>query len=529
MIELKSELKKLDLEAKGQIHRNLDIDVLLQKAVERNEGVLNRSGALTVKTGKYTGRSPNDRFIVDSPNVHEDINWGKVNVPLSEEKFNLLYKKIINYLSQKEEIFIFDGFAGADKKYTLPVRVINEQAYQNLFIRHMLRRPTAQELEEHTPNLTVIAAPGCMADPEIHGTRSETFIVLHLEKRIILIGGTQYCGEIKKSIFTVLNYHLPKNGVLSMHCSANIGEKNDVVLFFGLSGTGKTTLSMDPSRRLIGDDETCWSEKGIFNIEGGVYAKCINLTREREPLIYDAMKRGSVVENVVMDPQTREYYFADASITENTRAAFPMEFVSKAERSGIGDHPQTIIFLTADAFGVLPPITRLNTEQAIYHFVSGYTSKLAGTERGIIEPQATFSSLFGEPFMPLKPIVYASLLRDRINRYKPRIFFINTGWSGGSYGVGERIKIKDTRRMVTAVLSGELDNVEYRHDDIFNLDVPQTCPGVDAKMLNPINTWLDKNEYIKKAKELATMFNKNFAKYNNIPDEVINAGPRPSP
>jgi phosphoenolpyruvate carboxykinase (ATP) len=523
---VKEQLREFNIEAKGEVHRNLDVNTLLKKSVERKEGVISKTGSLTVTTGKYTGRSPNDRFIVDTPDVHDEIAWGKVNMPLSEEYFDKLYEKITKHMSGLDELFVFDGFAGADKKHTLHIRVVNEFSSQNLFIHQLLRRPNKEELESHDPKLTILAAPGCIADPESDGTNSEAFVVINLKKKVVIIGGTSYAGEIKKSIFSVMNYFLPKKGVLPMHCSANMGKDSQTALFFGLSGTGKTTLSADENRILIGDDEHGWSENGIFNFEGGCYAKCIDLSKENEPQIYNAIRDGALVENVVMDPKTLEYDFADNSLTENTRAAYPLEYIPNSEVSGVGGHPKTIIFLTADASGVMPPVAKLDPTQAMYHFMSGYTSKLAGTERGITEPVATFSSFFGEPFMPLKPMVYANLLKQYLEKYNSSVFLINTGWTGGPYGTGERISIKDTRKMVTAALNSDLDSVEYEHHEIFNLDIPKSCPDVESKILKPQNTWESLQAYEKKANELAALFQKNIEKFSDVTDEIKKSGPK---
>ena len=520
-----TQLKQLGIEFKGKLHNNIAVDELLKKSLEQGEGELSKTGALTVKTGKYTGRSPDDRFIVDEPSVHDQINWGKTNVPITIEHYNKLYEHIANHLSEAEELFVFDGFVGADPKHSLSVRVVNELAYHNLAIRQLLRRSTSGELISDDSGFTVLVAPNCKADPEMHGVNSEAFIVINFKERIILIGASRYSGEMKKSLFSVMNYLLPKKDILPMHCSANIGKDGATALFFGLSGTGKTTLSADPNRKLIGDDEHGWSDDGIFNFEGGCYAKCIDLTRENEPQIFDAIKTGAVVENVVMDPKTKEYDFTDSSMTENTRAAYPVDFIPNAELSGMGGHPKTIIFLTADAFGVLPPIAKLNHEQAMYHFMSGYTSKLAGTERGIVEPQATFSAFFGEPFMPSKPMVYSTLLKQYIAKYGADVFLINTGWSGGPYGIGKRMPIKLTRAMVTAALDGELESVEYQKHPLFNLDMPKTCPGVPPKILDPINTWEDKRSYETQAKELAELFKDNFEKFKEAPEAIQSAGP----
>jgi len=509
-------LESLGIIAPGRVHRNMSVPGLVQRALERNEGTLSDAGALVVTTGKYTGRSPYDRFVVDEPSCHDDIDWGNVNVPISSEKFDGIYNRITAYL-QGREIFIFDGFAGADTDYRLPVRVINELASENLFVHQLLLRPTQQELDTFEPNFTILCAPGFKCIPEVDGTNSQATIILNFAKKMIIIAGSRYAGEIKKSIFSVMNYLLPKKNVLTMHCSANIGKKGDTALFFGLSGTGKTTLSADPERKLIGDDEHGWSDHGVFNFEGGCYAKCINLSRENEPQIWNAIKFGTLVENVIMDVKTCELNYNDGSLTEN---------IPNCELSGMGGHPSTLIFLTADAFGVLPPISRLSREQAMYHFVSGYTSKLAGTERGIVEPQTTFSTCFGAPFMPLLPSVYATMLGKKIDEHGSNVYLINTGWSGGKYGVGKRISIKYTRAMVAAALNGELDQVKFELDPIFNVFVPTECPNVPSELLNPRNTWTNKLEYDKAAKDLATRFVKNFNKYQNMPRNIIDAGPR---
>ncbi|MEM2901095.1 MAG: phosphoenolpyruvate carboxykinase (ATP), partial [Thermoplasmata archaeon] len=404
--------------------------------------------------------------------------------------------------------------------------VINEFAWQNIFVQQLFIRPTEEELATHKPEFTVVCTPNMRAIPEIDSTKSEAAIMVNFDKKIVMIVASGYAGEMKKSIFTIMNYLLPKKGIFPMHCSANVGKDGETALFFGLSGTGKTTLSADPNRRIIGDDEHGWTPEGIFNFEGGCYAKCIKLRKENEPQIWEAIKFGAVLENVIVDPVTRKIDFDDASLTENTRAAYPVEYIPGAVIPGLGKHPKTVIFLTADAFGVMPPIAKLTKEQAMYHFLSGYTSKLAGTERGITEPQATFSTCFGAPFMPMRPIVYAKMLGECITKHNSNVFLINTGWSGGPYGVGKRISIKHTRAMVTAALDGKLDNVKYRKDEIFNLLVPEECPGVPPEVLNPRNTWKDPKEYDKAAKELAVRFVKNFAKFKDIPKEIIEAGPK---
>ena len=513
---MKAYIESLGIIAPKAVYRNLTPAQLVEHALARGEGKLANTGALVVTTGKYTGRSPNDRFVVDTPAIHDDIDWGKVNVPISPEKFEGIYNRMMAYL-QGRDIFVFDGFAGADEKHHLPVRVINELASQNLFIHQLLVRPTAEQLADFVPGFTVIAAPGFKCIPEVDGVNSEAAILVNFDKRMVVIAGSQYAGEIKKSVFSVMNYLLPKQGVLSMHCSAN----GDVALFYGLSGTGKTTLSADPNRMLIGDDEHGWSDTGCFNIEGGCYAKCINLSKENEPQIWDAIKFGSLVENVIMDDETREFDFADATLTENTRVGYPVEYIPNCVIPGVAGHPKTVIFLTADAFGVLPPVSRLDKNQAMYHFVSGYTSKLAGTERGIVEPQTTFSTCFGAPFLPLHPSFYAEMLGKKIEEHDAKVYLVNTGWAGGKYGVGSRMKLKYTRAMVTAALNGDFDHVEYKHHEIFNVDVPQSCPHVPDEIMNPRDTWADKE-----ANKLAAMFEENFAtKYPNIAQHIVDAGP----
>lgn len=518
-------LEKLGIIAPKAVYRNLSVPALVEKALQANEGTLSETGALVVNTGKYTGRSPDDKFVVDYPSIHDEIAWGKVNVPMAPETFDKIYNKMTAYL-QGRDIYIFDGFAGADPKYTQRFRIINELASQNLFIHQLLIRPEKEQLENFEPDFTIIAAPGFKCIPEIDGTNSEAAIIVSFEKKMVIIAGSQYSGEIKKSVFSVMNYLLPKNGVFPMHCSANIGADGDTALFFGLSGTGKTTLSADPERMLIGDDEHGWSDNGIFNFEGGCYAKCINLSKENEPQIWNAIKFGALVENVVMDPETRVFDFNDGSLTENTRVGYPVEFIPNAAIPGVGGQPKTVVFLTADAFGVLPPIAKLDKDMAMFHFVSGYTSKLAGTERGITEPQATFSTCFGAPFLPLDPSVYAEMLGEKVASSDAKVYLINTGWSGGSYGVGKRMSLKYTRAMVTAALTGALDNVKFELDPIFNVYVPTECPNVPAEILNPKNTWADKAEYDKTAKMLAARFTENFKKYTHMPENIVKAGPK---
>ncbi|BBM35159.1 phosphoenolpyruvate carboxykinase (ATP) [Pseudoleptotrichia goodfellowii] len=521
-------LEKLGIINTGKVHRNLSSTELVEIAVSKGEGKLSKTGALVVTTGKYTGRSPEDKFIVDTPGIHDSIAWGKVNRPIEKEKFNAIYGKLISYL-QNREIFIFDGLAGADPVCRKKFRIINELASQNLFIHQLLIRPTAEELANyHMQDFTIIAAPGFKCNPKIDGTHSEAAIILDYEAKIGIICGSQYSGEIKKSVFCVMNYLMPKQDVLPMHCSANIDPvTGKTAIFFGLSGTGKTTLSTDPNRKLIGDDEHGWSNHGIFNFEGGCYAKCIDLKEKYEPEIFHAIKFGSLVENVIMDSNTRELDFKDRTLTENTRVGYPINYIDNAQIPGVGGIPSVVIFLTADAFGVLPPISRLDQNAAMYHFITGFTSKLAGTERGVTEPQPTFSTCFGEPFMPLDPSVYAKMLGEKIERYNTKVYLINTGWSGGPYGIGKRMNLKYTRAMVTAALNGELDSVEYIHDETFNVDVPQSCPGVPSEIMNPADTWDNKEAYDVYAKKLAKMFKENFEnKYPNMPENIVNAGPK---
>ncbi|MBE1440734.1 phosphoenolpyruvate carboxykinase (ATP) [Paenibacillus sp. OAS669] len=511
---------------KGTMHRNASADALIEHALLRKEGQLASTGAFAVTTGKYTGRSPKDKFIVEEPSVMEHIAWGAVNQPMSQVHFEKLYAKAMDYMKARE-LFVFDGFAGADEEYRLPIRVINERAWHNLFVRQLFIRPTEEELAAHKPEFTVIAMPGLKAEPELDGTNSETFIVVSFERRVVLIGGTEYAGEMKKSIFSVLNYLLPFQGVFPMHCSANVGEKGDVALFFGLSGTGKTTLSADPDRRLIGDDEHGWSNRGVFNFEGGCYAKCIGLTKEKEPQIWAAIKKGTVLENVVLDAETGEADYSDNSLTENTRAAYPIDFIENALIPGTAGHPGVIIFLTADAFGVLPPISKLTKEQAMYHFLSGYTSKLAGTERGVTEPEATFSSCFGAPFLPLRPSAYAEMLGNKIDEHQAKVYLVNTGWSGGSYGVGQRMKLSYTRAMVTAALNGSLEQAQFTPDPIFGVGIPDRVEGVPSEVLQPRTTWADTEAYDAKARELASRFIRNFEKFADASEAIRGAGPKP--
>lgn len=517
-------LEELHISTSKKIFRNLSAASLVENAVKRGEGILAESGALVVNTGKYTGRSPKDRFIVRQDSINGLINWGDVNLPIEEDVFNKLFDKVTKYLSDKD-LFVFDGYVGAMEEYKMNIRVVNEYASEALMSTQLFRRPCEEELKNHCPEFNVVVAPGFKANGKEDGVNSEAFIIINFDKKIILIGGTQYSGEIKKSIFSVMNFLLPLKGVFPMHCSANIGEDGDTAVFFGLSGTGKTTLSADPDRKLIGDDEHGWCDKGIFNFEGGCYAKTIKLDKEKEAQIYNALRFGALLENVVLDENNRPL-FDDDSLTENTRGAYPVEYIDNADLSGVGQHPNTVVFLTADAFGVIPPISKLTKEGAMYHFMSGYTSKLAGTERGITEPKATFSACFGEPFMLMKPTVYAKLLGEKIINHNTEVYLVNTGWTGGEYGTGKRMNLNYTRAMVKAALEGKLKDVEYELDEIFNLYVPKVVPNVPQEILNPKNTWVDKEKYDLKAKELAKQFHKNFQKFGEVSEDIKKAAPK---
>ena len=478
----------------GRIQHNLPPASLIEVAIRKREGMLSLTGALTVNTGKYTGRSPDDRFIVDDEITHNTVDWGKVNHSLSQEKYELIFDRLKDHLDKKE-YFVFDGFVGADTAVRLPIRVLTDKAWQCLFATQIFVRPTANELQTFQPEFSLISVNDFKANPEREGTKSETFIIINFTKKMIIIGSTSYAGEIKKAMFSVMSYLLPAKGIFPMHCSANVGQDGDAALFFGLSGTGKTTLSADRERYLVGDDEHGWSQNGIFNFEGGCYAKCINLKKENEPQIWNAIRFGAVMENVVVNQNTRIADFNDGGITENTRVVYPLEFIPDSIIPSLAPHPRVIIFLTADAFGVMPPISKLTREGGMYHFMSGYTSKLAGTERGITEPQETFSQCFGAPFMPLSAGRYAQMLGQKILSHNTKVYLINTGWYGGPYGVGKRINLNYTRSMVRAVISGLLENESFEHHDIFNLDIPTACPGVPPEILNPANTWPDKEKY----------------------------------
>ena len=505
------------------IHCNLSQKEWKEQELNRKEGRLSDNGTIIVNTGIYTGRSPKDRFIVKTKDNEDLIDWGEVNQPLSEKSFDLLEKSVKEEMNEKE-LFIFDGFAGADKRYQLPLRVVTLKSWQGHFSHNMFIRPKNKELENFKPEFTILNAHSTnIKNWEELGLNSKVFIILNLKKKMAIIGGTEYGGEIKKSIFSALNFYLPLEGVMPMHCSANIGLNDDSALFFGLSGTGKTTLSTDPNRRLIGDDEHGWSDEGIFNFEGGCYAKTINLDPTKEPEIFNAIKPGALLENVITDDNGTVDY-SNGTITENTRVSYPIDYIDNIEPSEQGGHPNNVIFLTCDAFGVLPPISKLTPEMAMYHFLSGYTAKVAGTERGITEPVATFSTCFGAPFMPQYPTVYAELLGKKLKKHNAQAWLVNTGWSGGGYGIGKRIDLPVTRQMLTAILNGELENSNFKPDLNFKVLIPENVPGIDSSILNPRNTWNDKEAYDKKADELIKLFKENFVKYESF-GNFSKAGP----
>ena len=525
----KSDLSTLGLTVK-EAHWNLSQAQLIEEAVQNKEGHLTDTGALMCDTGVFTGRSPKDRFIVKDEKTQESVWWGDISIPLSTEKFDQLYTKMVNFLADKK-VYVRDAYAGADKTHRLRIRVINTLAWHNLFCFNMFLRPEKYKLESFDPNFTILCVPEFEADPEVDGTRQKNFAAVNFSKRMILIGGTGYSGEMKKGIFSVLNYILPhEENVLSMHCSANMGiEERDTAIFFGLSGTGKTTLSADPNRLLIGDDEHGWTEKNVFNFEGGCYAKVIDLSEEKEPDIWNAIKYGAILENTRFKDESREVDFENCEVTENTRVSYPIYHIRNAVDPSIGGIPKNIFFLTCDAFGVIPPIQRLSKGQAMYHFISGYTSKVAGTEAGVTEPQPVFSACFGSPFLPLHPTKYAELLGQKMEQHETNVWLINTGWTGGPYGVGKRISLKYTRAMISAALSGVLNNVGYRTHSIFGAEMPLTCPNVPNEILSPRETWKNDDAFYKKANDLARKFNANFTKFEEFANEEIMAGqPKPN-
>ena len=506
------------------VHYQLSPEELQEATVEKGQGVVTRSGALAVNTGEFTGRSPKDRFIVKDDITKDEVWWSDINVPFDPDKFDSLYEKVTDYLSEKE-IYVRDSYACADDQYKLNIRVINEYPWSNMFAYNMFLRPTEAELEDFEEEWLIVNAPGFEADPEVDGTRQHNFAILNFKKKIALIGGTGYTGEIKKGIFSALNFILPVNkDTLPMHCSANVGDDDDTAIFFGLSGTGKTTLSADPSRRLIGDDEHGWTkENRVFNFEGGCYAKVINLTEESEPDIYRAIKPGAILENVILN-ENGEVDFENTSITQNTRVSYPIHHIDNIQNPSVGENPKNIFFLTADAFGVLPPISKLTPGQAAYHFISGYTAKVAGTEAGIDEPVPSFSACFGAPFMPLHPTRYAEMLSAKMKENNVNVWLVNTGWTGGPYGVGSRMKLKYTRAMINAALRGDLEHVTFEQHPIFGLDMPTECNNVPSEVLNPRKTWEDKEAYDKKAKNLAKFFSDNFEKFEKQANDEIMAG-----
>ena len=524
---IRAELAKIGLRWANCISWNAGVAELYQQAIERGEARVAEGGSLSVMTGAHTGRSPKDKFTVKDSTTENTVWWGDVNIPLSTEKFDRLHDKMKAYLMGRE-VYVKDAYACADPTYRMNIRVVAEMPYSALFAGNMFLRPDRRDLEHFTPEWHIICAPGFHADAATDGTRQHNFAAIDFSRKMILIGGTGYTGEIKKGIFTVLNYVLPQDrGVLSMHCSANIGKEGDTAIFFGLSGTGKTTLSADPERRLIGDDEHGWSDVGVFNFEGGCYAKCIDLSAEKEPQIWNAIKFGAILENIVFHEGTTNVDFSNGKKTENTRVSYPIHHIDNVAEPSVGGHPKNIFFLTCDAYGVLPPISRLTPGQAMYHFISGYTAKVAGTEAGVTEPQSTFSACFGKAFLPLHPAKYADMLGAQMKKHNARVWLVNTGWSGGAYGTGERMKLKFTRAMITAALNGTLDSVEYREHPVFGVSMPTSCPNVPSEILDPRATWKDKGAYDTTAEKLAKQFNDNFAKYKDgASAETLAAAPK---
>ncbi len=520
-------LLDLDISNVATAHWNLSPEDLTEETIKRGLGLLTNSGALSIKTGKFTGRSPKDRFIVKDALTEHSVDWNDINKAFSPNKFDQLYQKLASYFEDKD-VFVRDAYACADENYQLKIRLVSEYPWSNQFAYNMFLQPSEEELLNFSPDWKILCAPGFKADPQIDGTRQENFAIINFTKQCIIIGGTGYTGEIKKGIFSVLNYILPKDrSVLSMHCSANMGESSDVAIFFGLSGTGKTTLSADPKRRLIGDDEHGWSEKGVFNFEGGCYAKTIDLNPEKEPQIFKAIKKGAILENIGFYEGTLDPDFSDYSITPNTRVSYPIEHIENAVCPSQGGHPKNIFFLTADAFGILPPISKLTPSQAMYYFISGYTAKVAGTEEGVKDPEATFSACFGAPFLPLHATFYAEMLGQKMQDHQTNVWLVNTGWTGGAFGVGERINLKYTRSMISAALNGLLDEVEYNTHEIFNFKMPVSCPGVPSQVLNPRQTWADKSAYDEKANELAQSFVNNFQQFKDkARQEILEASPK---
>jgi phosphoenolpyruvate carboxykinase (ATP) len=520
-------LEQIGLDSTGEILWNPGTAHLVERSILRGEGQLSGRGALVVRTGQFTGRSPKDKYVVRDVLTDSSVAWGSVNQPLSPAQFGGIWERLRAFLADKD-LIVQDLLAGADPDYTMPIRVVVQRAWHALFARQLFIRPNRGMLATHQPEFTLVFAPDFQCDPQRDGTRTETCIAIDFTRRLVIIAGTSYAGELKKSVFTILNHLLPERGVMPMHCSANMGDHGRVALFFGLSGTGKTTLSADRHRRLIGDDEHGWSDRGVFNFEGGCYAKCIRLSRDAEPMIWNAIRYGVVLENVVMDPVTRRLDFNSEEYTENTRAAYRVHFIENAQIPGLGGHPSDVVFLTADAFGVLPPIAKLTTEQAMYHFLSGYTARLAGTERGMgKEPTAVFSSCFGEPFLPRSPLEYARMLGEKLRRHHARVWLVNTGWTGGPYGVGHRMNLAYTRAMVNAAIEGEMGGAQFTPHPVFQVLVPDFCPGVPREVLDPRGAWADHEAYDRAAAALAARFQQNFRdKFGAVSADIAGAGPR---
>ena len=518
-------LEKLGFTSLGKIKRNLSVQELIEDEIKDGTGVMGPNGAMMVDTGKFTGRSPKDKFFVDEPSTTENLWWGPVNQKITAEVFETLQSRVAEFLSNKD-LYMFDGFCGADNKYQMPIRIVTKKAWHAMFVRNMFIRPTKKELENFEPEFTILNACHYKElDFADLGLNSEVFVIFNLAKKFAIIGGTEYGGEMKKGIFSVMNYFLPLQKVMSMHCSANVGKQGDVALFFGLSGTGKTTLSTDPDRALIGDDEHGWSADGVFNLEGGCYAKVIDLDPKKEPDIWNAIRFESVLENVVYD-EDRNVDYSDKSKTENTRVSYPLHLIENSLEPSVAGHPKNIIFLTCDAFGVLPPVSRLTPEQASYHFLSGYTAKVAGTERGVTEPEATFSTCFGAPFMTLRPRVYADLLAEKMRDHKVNAYLVNTGWTGGAYGVGKRMNLPDTRKMITAILDGKIGESEWHKDSVFGFETPLHIEGIDSSILNPRNTWANHEEFDVMREKLANMFIENFKRFSDDAPHLVDAGPK---
>jgi len=525
----KATIDSIGLNRVSAAYWNLSPAELVEETIINGQGILTNTGALAVDTGEFTGRSPKDRFVVYDDVTKDSVWWGDVNIKFEASKFDLLYQRMQAYLANRD-VYVRDAYACADPNYKLNIRVVTEYPWSNMFASNMFLRPTAEEIDSFDPEWHIVCAPGFLADPEMDGTRQHNFAILNFTKKMIIIGGTGYTGEIKKGIFSVLNFVLPhQKNVLSMHCSSNIGKDGDSAVFFGLSGTGKTTLSSDPNRMLIGDDEHGWAENSVFNFEGGCYAKTINLSRESEPQIYDAIKFGAILENIGFEDDGVTPNYADKSKTENTRVSYPIDHIDNAANPSVGGVPKNIFFLTCDAFGVLPPISKLTKGQAMYHFISGYTAKVAGTEAGITEPVTAFSACFGSPFLPLHPTKYAEMLGKKMEESNVKVWLVNTGWSGGGYGVGKRMSLKYTRALITAALNGELDHGDFKTHEIFGLEMPQACPEVPQEILSPRNTWADKDAYDRTASALADKFIRNFNKYEDFAnEEILNAAPHPT-